>query len=87
MKSMIYEMIFQNSIFMEGIKNGKEYDAIMQERDKIYEKLVKTLDNEQCKLLEELVNSHIHLEAESSDYNFVIGFKSAVKLIIECFET
>ncbi len=61
MKSMIDEMIFQNSIFMDSIKNGKEYEAIMQERDKIYEKLVKTLDNAQCELLEELVNSHIHL--------------------------
>ncbi len=86
MKSAFEELILQNSLYMESIKYGETYNQALRERDKNYKNLVKTLTKEQAELLENLVNSHIRLEAEASDCNLFEGFKAAIRLMMECLQ-
>ena len=85
MKNMIEELILQNSLFMERINYGEKYDEIFHENNKNQEKFLKTLNEEQAKMFNEIINGQIRLEAEGNDCNFIAGFKAAIKLMIECF--
>lgn len=84
MASAIDELIFNNSSFMDNISYSKTSKQILYECDKVYEKLKSQLNEEQIKLLDELVNLRIGLEAEESDCMLLFGFKTAVKLMAEC---
>lgn len=84
MKSATDELIFENSTFIESIPTNEEYRKLLIESDELYKKLEESLNAEQLKLLDELLDKQIGMQAESSDNYLLKGFKTGVKLIIEC---
>lgn len=84
MKSAIDELIFENSTYMENISISEEYRKLLKESDELYKKLKKSLNEEQLKLLDEFLDKQIDMQAESSDNHLLKGFRTGVKLIIEC---
>ncbi len=84
MKSAIEELILLNSNFMDNIQYNEKSREIIDDFNKLYEKLKATLNEEQIKLLDNLINLRIDFEAEDCDCNLIHGFKTAVRLMTEC---
>ncbi len=84
MKSAIEQLILDNSLYMERIATSENYSNLLGECDKIYEKLKATLNPEQIELLDKLIFNHMGLEAEASECYLIHGFKTGLKLTIEC---
>ncbi|MDE6441385.1 MAG: hypothetical protein K2L12_01360 [Clostridia bacterium] len=83
-KSAIKELIFENSTFMENIPSNNKYHQLLDKSIELYTKLKESLNEEQLKLLDELVNSQAGMQAESDDCHLLKGFKTGLRLIIEC---
>ena len=84
MKSAIEQLILENGAYMEDMRTTETYDNLLSECDKICKQLKATLTPEQAELLDELIYKNMGLEAEATDRFFVHGFKTGIKLIIEC---
>ncbi len=84
MKSAIEQLISDNSDFMENIPESEKYDSLLEESDKIYEELKAMLNPEQIKLLDKFISCNLNIEIESSERHLIHGFKTGLKLIIEC---
>ena len=84
MKSAIDKLILENCEFMEDIHITERYSNLLGETDKIYNKLKETLTDEQAELLDKLVFNHMGMEADATEYYLIHGFKTAVKLMVEC---
>ena len=86
MKSAIEQLILENGTYMEDIRTTETYDKLLGECDNIYKQLKATLNPEQIELLDELVYKNMGLEADATDRFFVHGFKTGIKLIVECMQ-
>ncbi|MDE7439291.1 MAG: hypothetical protein K2N23_02125 [Clostridia bacterium] len=84
MKSIIEELISQNSQFMDNIKYNEEYWQLTKYGNNIYEKLKATLNKKQIELLDKLLDNHADLSAEASECHLLQGFKAGIKLMVEC---
>lgn len=84
MKSVIEQLILDNSLYMESITTNERYSNLLGECDKIYENLKATLNSEQVELLDKLIFNHMGLEAEASECYLIHGFKTGLKLMFEC---
>ena len=84
MESAIEQLILDNCTIMEHITINERYSNLLDESDKIYEKLKETLSPEQAELLDKLILNHMSMEAEASERYLIHGFKTAVKLMVEC---
>ena len=84
MKSAIEELILNNNVFMENVTVNETYWQLINNCNEIYNKLKESLNEEQVKLLDKLIDNHECLETESTETHLLHGFKTGVKLIIEC---
>ena len=84
MKSEIEELILENCSFMQNIKTTDSYIDLCDDNDKIYKRLKATLNKEQLELLDKLVLNAMGMEAEATESYLLHGFKTGIRLIIEC---
>ena len=84
MKSAIEELIFKNGHFMDSIQYNEKSKQILDEHDKVYEKLKSTLNEEQINLLDSLIDLRTAFEVEDNDCALLHGFKTAIRLMTEC---
>lgn len=84
MKSVIEKLILENCEFMEDIPTSESYNNLLDENDKIYLKLKEMLTPEQLELLDKLVYNHESMELNATEDYLAHGFKTAVKMMVEC---
>ena len=84
MKSVIEELIFKNSNFMDNIQYKETYWQLTEYSNTIYEKLKAGLNKEQIELLDKLMDNHTDLAAQESECHLLYGFKAGLKLMAEC---
>ena len=82
MKTILDE-IYHGSGFMEKIPESKELEKVHGNYDALFEKLLKTLNKEQQKMLDDLFMLTGGLEYETGVSYFKAGFKFCMQLIME----
>ncbi len=82
-KSIIKELYYGNNVQMETIKPTNEYWKIDDKLEAIETKFTNTLNKNQKKLFNKVIDLHYDLMLESSVQHFVEGFKLGLNLGVE----
>lgn len=83
MNSQLEELYYASEGLVEKIKRNEEYDKVNYKYDEVYEQLLKSLNDEQKKLLDELYFLTGGLESETGITHFKEGFKFCMRLVFE----
>jgi len=75
MQKVIEEILDGEKFRTENITRSEEYKKQLKQVDKVYQKFLGALSNEQKIMLEELYNELLGLEAEQSKHSYMQGFK------------
>lgn len=63
----------------------EEYSALLDKHEKVKEQFQNTLTEEQKELYHEVVNCASAEEYQTGNEFFILGFKAAAQLLMECF--
>lgn len=83
MKSILEEIYYDNEGIDEKIPRSEEYKNVYKEYDKLFSKLLETLNKEQQKMLDDLFVLTGGLENETGLIYFKAGFKFCMQLVFE----
>jgi len=86
MQRIIEELLDGEKCRTENIGRSEEYKKQLKQVDKVYQKFLGVLSNEQKIMLEELYNELLGLEAEQSKYSYIQGFKLGLRTVLEVFD-
>lgn len=84
MKSILEEIYYGNRGSSENLEFGEAYHKALSEGCEIYEKLEKSLNKRQKKLLVKLFWSDSEQEAEAVKAVYIEGFKIGFRIAVEC---
>ena len=82
--SAIDEIILESG-FYDGITMPEEYKHYIGKVDDLNNKLVSLLNEEQNKLLADLLWAYMEVEGSSANTYFKEGFKAGARIVAECF--
>ena len=83
MKTVLEELYYGNEGLCEKVPQSEEYKKVHDEYDALFGKLLKTLNKEQQKMLDDLFGLTGGLEYETGVSYFKSGFKFCMQLVME----
>ena len=84
MKKSIIDEICLNNTILRKRSFSKEYEELSDEAYKLYVQLTDILNDEQKKIFNQYIDTHMCACAEDELVHFKEGFKTGLLLAIEC---
>ncbi len=85
-KSIMLELYYGNNASYDTIKTSDEYKKLADKSLKQYDELEQTLNEEQKKQLEKLLDLEMYQSADFAESNFIEGLKLGIRLGVEAMD-
>ncbi len=86
-KSAIKELYYGNCTRFDSLNVSKNYKKLSDKNSKSIDRLSEVLNEEQKKLLNEIVDTEIEIGADWAELNFIEGVKLGLRLGTEAFDS
>ncbi len=77
--TILHDYLVEEKFETTGSETRKESAEVVEELEKL-------LNDEEKKLFEKLLNLWMHIECDSNEDNFVLGFRTGFKMALEVME-